>query len=354
MKKFLLIIILLMTSTAAVEKPQLVLLSNDIDFELNQELIGFLRERFDVVRSPAQDFTNHKQALRILILGGPEAKDVGRFAGEVLAPAWQDELRKKKGEKNIYIESSKWTEAQVVLVVAGNNRYDTQAVAQQEKERIIDLLNSLKPFSKISPEELKNKMNSGALFTLLDVRSQSEFDAGHIKNAVNIPFPELQMRYAELDKNKEIVTYCQSGKVGALAAQYLINRGFVKVLNLLGGMDAWKEKFGVFGIEATTKATEVKEGVFNLKEGEFVDANGVRISFYYVAGPCATTEEHILSFVKLENGKEVGNAFYVVAQGHLGKEDITEDLHAKGFLLGYTIKVPTWGYITTVSILPSG
>lgn len=355
MRKFLSIIVflLLVGSSVAAQKPQLVLLSNDIDFELNQELTGFLNESFDILRVNASDFQQHKENPRILILGGPDAALVGGFASEILEQSWQDELRTKKWEKNVYIESGRWSGEQVVLVVAGNTRYDTQAIAQQEKERIVSLLNFKKPFSKISAEELKGKIDAGALFTLLDVRPKSVFDAEHIKNAVNIPFAELPARYTELDKNREIVTYCQNGKLGAVAAQTLINLGFEKASNLMGGIDAWKERFGTQGIESTAKPpVELKAGTFELKDGETVEVNGVRITFAYSPGGCHSPQEYFLKFVKIENGKAVGKPELFI-YNEPTFHDITNDLHAKGFLLGYTVKIPEWSSPIIIAISPA-
>jgi len=350
---FLLLLSTLALGSAAAQKPQVILLSNEIDLELNQELIGFLKENFDIVQAGGQDFPKYKESERILILGGPDARDTGSFAGEALARAWQDELRKNKGEKNIYLESNKWAGTQVILVVAGNTRYDTKAIASQEKVRIASLLNFKKPFSSILAGELKSKIDAGALFTLLDVRPKSVFDAEHLKNAVNIPFAELPTRYTELDKNREVVTYCQNGKLGAVAAQMLINLGFERVSNLRGGIDAWKERFGTQGIEATAKPpVELKAGSFEIRDGETIDVNGVRITFGYSPGGCHSPQEYYLKFVKIENGKPAGKpALLIYVEPEI--EDITKDVHANGFLLGYTVKVPQWRSPLTITISPT-
>jgi len=355
-KSFLSIgIFLLLVGSAAAEKPQLILISNEIDFELNQELTGFLNESFGMLRVNASDFQQHKESPRILILGGPDAAAVGGFVSEVLEQSWQDELRTKKWEKNVYIESSKWAGEQIIVVVAGNTRYDTQAIAQQEKERVASLLNFKKPFSKVSAEELKGKIDTGMLFTLLDVRPKSVFDAEHIKSAVNIPFAELAVRYTELDKNKEVITYCQNGKLGAVAAQTLINLGFERASNLRGGMDAWKERFGTQSIEATAKQPlELKAGTFEIRDGKTIDVNGVRITFAYSPGGCHSPQEYFLKFVKIENGTPVGKpSLLSYLEPESSFDDITKDVHALGFLLGYTIKVPHWRSPITITISPA-
>jgi len=70
--------------------------------------------------------------------------------------------------------------------------------------------------------------------TVLDVRTEMEFENGHIEGAINIPVDSLRARLSELDKNKEILEYCQVGLRGYVAARILDQKGF-KVKNLTGG-----------------------------------------------------------------------------------------------------------------------
>ena len=70
--------------------------------------------------------------------------------------------------------------------------------------------------------------------TLLDVRTEMEYDNGHIEGAINIPVDNLRERMGELDKSKEVIEYCQVGLRGYVAARILSQREF-KVKNLTGG-----------------------------------------------------------------------------------------------------------------------
>jgi NADPH-dependent 2,4-dienoyl-CoA reductase/sulfur reductase-like enzyme/peroxiredoxin family protein/rhodanese-related sulfurtransferase/TusA-related sulfurtransferase len=69
---------------------------------------------------------------------------------------------------------------------------------------------------------------------ILDVRTVSEFELGHIDNTANIPVDELRSRMWELDKNREVLVYCQVGLRGHVATRMLIQNGF-KAKNLSGG-----------------------------------------------------------------------------------------------------------------------
>jgi len=69
---------------------------------------------------------------------------------------------------------------------------------------------------------------------LLDVRTEDEFNNGHLEGAVNIPVDSLRDRVGELDKSKEILEYCQIGLRGYVASRILTQKGF-KVKNIDGG-----------------------------------------------------------------------------------------------------------------------
>jgi hydroxyacylglutathione hydrolase len=75
--------------------------------------------------------------------------------------------------------------------------------------------------------------------TLVDVRSDAEWSAGHIAGARHLPLGRLTDRLAELPRSKPIVLQCQSGSRSAIAASLLRARGFDPVLNLTGGISAW-------------------------------------------------------------------------------------------------------------------
>jgi len=71
---------------------------------------------------------------------------------------------------------------------------------------------------------------------LLDVRDADELvEFGELPNAVNIPLAKLRDRLDELPRDRRIVTYCQKGQRGYLAACALHGHGFENVANLRGG-----------------------------------------------------------------------------------------------------------------------
>lgn len=86
-------------------------------------------------------------------------------------------------------------------------------------------------YQQITPEEAKTIMDEQTGYTLLDVRTQSEFDEGHIEGAILIPDTEIASRAeTELtDKGATILVYCRSGRRSKLAAQALADLGYTNV-----------------------------------------------------------------------------------------------------------------------------
>jgi rhodanese-related sulfurtransferase len=94
---------------------------------------------------------------------------------------------------------------------------------------------------QITAIELKDKIISAQNreFLLLDVREPFEFDLARIEDSILIPLNLLQERINELDVHQEIIVICHHGIRSQQASNYLLYKGFTKVLNLAGGIDAW-------------------------------------------------------------------------------------------------------------------
>lgn len=61
---------------------------------------------------------------------------------------------------------------------------------------------------------------------ILDVRSQAEYDAGHVPGAVLIPHDQLSARLSELDRDRWVLVYCKSGRRAGIAEQVLAEDGY--------------------------------------------------------------------------------------------------------------------------------
>jgi len=81
---------------------------------------------------------------------------------------------------------------------------------------------------------------------VLDVREPSEFEAGCLPGAVNLPRGVVEFRIGEhpafADKSRPVMVYCKTGGRSALAALNLQRIGYVGVVSMAGGFEAWNQQ----------------------------------------------------------------------------------------------------------------
>lgn len=98
----------------------------------------------------------------------------------------------------------------------------------------------------ITVEELKARLDAGEKINLVDVREaheRADFNIG----GIHIPVGNIMMMETEpIDhlKVEEVIFYCRSGARSGQACLFTQNLGFSNTYNLVGGMLAWREKFG--------------------------------------------------------------------------------------------------------------
>ena len=96
----------------------------------------------------------------------------------------------------------------------------------------------------ITRDDLKVRQAHHEATVLVDVRSATEFAAGHIAGAINIPHDQLGTRAAELAAHKTdgtLVLYCRSGRRTGLAVTTLEAQGFTSLKHLAGDMQGWQD-----------------------------------------------------------------------------------------------------------------
>jgi rhodanese-related sulfurtransferase len=76
--------------------------------------------------------------------------------------------------------------------------------------------------------------------TILDVREDYEWNAGHIGGALHIPVEQLPERFGELDPDEDVMVICRTGGRSFRMTQWLVGQGYSAV-NVSGGMGAWLE-----------------------------------------------------------------------------------------------------------------
>jgi hydroxyacylglutathione hydrolase len=75
---------------------------------------------------------------------------------------------------------------------------------------------------------------------MLDVRTEAEWDAGHLEGSHHIHGGVLKDRFSEVPKDRPVAVICGSGYRGSIAASFLKSNGYERVANVLGGMSAWR------------------------------------------------------------------------------------------------------------------
>lgn len=93
---------------------------------------------------------------------------------------------------------------------------------------------------EILPGDVAAMIARGEDFLLIDVREPHEHQARHIPQARLIPLGSLPSQIGTIDSSKRIVVHCKAGMRSAQACALLRERGFRDVLNVKGGIDAWK------------------------------------------------------------------------------------------------------------------
>ncbi|MDK2778832.1 MAG: rhodanese-like domain-containing protein [Pseudomonadota bacterium] len=102
--------------------------------------------------------------------------------------------------------------------------------------------NSRRSGQSVSPSEATLLINRDDA-VVLDIRDKKDFSAGHLANAVNIPYANLASRMGELDKYKEhpIILVCKTGQTVKVAGKMLSEKGF-NAVRLTGGMMEWNSQ----------------------------------------------------------------------------------------------------------------
>jgi rhodanese-related sulfurtransferase len=95
--------------------------------------------------------------------------------------------------------------------------------------------------AEITPTEFVARRERGESLTLLDVREEWELGVASVPDVVHIPMGEVADRLGELDRGREVVVLCRSGRRSLQVANFLQQNGF-QAVNLAGGILAWSRE----------------------------------------------------------------------------------------------------------------
>ena len=94
-------------------------------------------------------------------------------------------------------------------------------------------------YVNITAQEAKEIMDTQEGYIILDVRTQEEYEEGHIPGAAQISHEEIAEKAEEVltDKNQLILVYCRSGRRSKIAAEALVELGYTNIKEFGGILD---------------------------------------------------------------------------------------------------------------------
>ena len=96
--------------------------------------------------------------------------------------------------------------------------------------------------SRITHTAAVEMINKGKA-AIIDLRDPKEYKAGHLLNAIHMPYESLEERLPRIEKLKSqpVIVVCENGKHSRTASALLRKSGFTRVYSMDGGMTKWKE-----------------------------------------------------------------------------------------------------------------
>ena len=111
-------------------------------------------------------------------------------------------------------------------------------------QALVDRSDLIRETPRITASALAAELCTTHPPAVLDVRTEKEWEDGHIENSLNIPLPHVRERQHEILPAKKIVVHCASGYRSAIAASLLEKAGNIEVIDLIGGYEAWEKIWG--------------------------------------------------------------------------------------------------------------
>jgi thioredoxin len=153
--------------------------------------------------------------------------------------------------------------------------------------------------------EFQTAMSAESDAQILDVRTIDEFQNGHIEGATNadVNSAAFQQIASGLDKDKTVFVYCLSGARSASAAGMLKEMGFKSIVNLTGGMLAWRS--ANLPVATGEAKPALSAGLTEATFAEKIKGKPMVIIDYNATwcGPCKKLSPILKEWVKAQNGK---------------------------------------------------
>ena len=216
------------------------------DAELNREGAPALEELPSLpVIAPARLRTLIEEGANALDTRSSEQFAAGHVPGSINIPlqgqfaTWAGIVLGLEGRPVLIAESpEKIAESRMRLARVGIEECIGCLPGGVEEWKQTDL--PLATLPQIAVTDLCGKMNGHGL-QVLDVRRESEWQAGHIEGAQLWPLDRFASELPQLDAESPLAVHCKSGYRSAIASSLLLRAGYRDVTNVLGGFDAWQQ-----------------------------------------------------------------------------------------------------------------
>jgi len=135
----ILLALLIIVPLTVIAGSRIVVVSNSIDYELAEDFVNYLDSNGrPVLHVTAKELDAHNQEPFIVILGGPDAPEgIGVQTSTLLSDEEKEVLRAKQGNYGMYVKTNVWKPGQLVFILAGNHRNDTQKAGADNQKSIL-------------------------------------------------------------------------------------------------------------------------------------------------------------------------------------------------------------------------
>lgn len=107
---------------------------------------------------------------------------------------------------------------------------------------LFNLFRHPKALQNLRPQDISAKLDENPKSVILDVRTQMEYQSGHIKGAKSYPWGQEEAIASEYSTDTPLILICKTGHRSQAAASTLLKLGYKKLSHLEGGMDRWKRE----------------------------------------------------------------------------------------------------------------
>jgi len=133
----------------------------------------------------------------------------------------------------------------LLAVMALSSPFSLQArelSLEQIRQNVLNLYKTaMESQPAVSAKNFKKAIEKGDKFVLLDVRSETEFNAAHLPGALHVDRGRIEWIIPEIIKktDRTIYVYCQDGRRSGFATERLIQMGYTNTINITDGFEGW-------------------------------------------------------------------------------------------------------------------